>query len=173
MNREDMNILIGVMQNIASAECKNVMKQCNVGHNVYATVVAIDADEINHSIWLAGGTDVYTGIKNKSNTVLKVGDAVLVEAINGNIGNGFIIAKMGGYKFEGGGGGGSETPETFVYIQSTPSREWVVQHNLDKFPSVTVVDSAGTIVVGEYTYIDTNTVKCTFSSAFAGKCILN
>lgn len=95
MNKEDMDILVEVMRRIASSECKNILKRYNVGHNVYATVTAIDAEGINHSVLLAGGSQVYTGIKNKSNSTLAVGDAVIIEAINGNIGNGFIIAKMG------------------------------------------------------------------------------
>lgn len=93
MNREDMDILIEVMKQIANSECRNIMKQCNVGHNVYATVTAIDG--VNYSVLLAGGSQVYTGLKNKSNSTLVVGDAVIIEAINGNIGNGFIKAKMG------------------------------------------------------------------------------
>lgn len=95
MKQEDMNTLIAVIKQIAAAECKNIMKQYNIGHNIYATVTEIDADGVNHSILLPGGTQAYTGIKNKSNATLSVGDAVLIEAINGNIGNGFIKAKMG------------------------------------------------------------------------------
>lgn len=93
MNREDMDILIEVMKQIANSECRNIMKEYNVGHNVYATVTAIDG--ANYSVLLAGGSQVYTGLKNKSNSTLAVGDAVIIEAINGNIGNGFIKAKMG------------------------------------------------------------------------------
>lgn len=93
MKREDMDILIEVMKKIARSECRNTMKEYNVGHNVYATVTAIDG--VNYSVLLAGGSQVYTGLKNKSNSTLAVGDAVIIEAINGNIGNGFIKAKMG------------------------------------------------------------------------------
>nr|DAG36896.1 MAG TPA: translation initiation factor [Caudoviricetes sp.] len=93
MNQNDMNILIEIIKNISASECKAIMKQCNVGHNVYATITEIDGN--NYSVLLTGGTQIYTGIKNKSNSNLAVGDAVIIEAINGNIGNGFIIAKMG------------------------------------------------------------------------------
>lgn len=36
----------------------------------------------------------------------------------------------------------------FIFIQELPLNEWRVQHNLGKFPSVTVIDSAGTEVIG-------------------------
>jgi hypothetical protein len=67
--------------------------------------------------------------------------------------------------------------KTFEYEQVTPSTAWgdngVVTHNLAKFPSITVVDTAGTVVTGQYDYIDNNNVTLTFSAAFAGKAYLN
>ena len=47
------------------------------------------------------------------------------------------------------------------------------QHNLNKYPSITVVDSAGSCVVGEVDYKDMNTLTVTFSGAFSGKAFLN
>ena len=41
---------------------------------------------------------------------------------------------------------------SYVHDQSFSASIWTVNHGLDKFPSVTVVDSAGTIVVGEITF---------------------
>lgn len=68
---------------------------------------------------------------------------------------------------------GVNNPETFVHIQSTPSARWEIRHNLNKKPSITVVDSAGSVIVGEYNFIDTNIVICSFSGAFSGECYLN
>lgn len=68
---------------------------------------------------------------------------------------------------------GANNPETFVFVQDTPSDRWEIVHNLGKRPSITVVDSAGTVVIGEYEYTDENTVVCTFSGAFSGECYLN
>ncbi len=61
----------------------------------------------------------------------------------------------------------------FTYVQGVPSTSWNIQHNLGKFPSITVIDSAGTVVTGEYTYIDINNVTLTFSAPFAGTAYLN
>ena len=63
--------------------------------------------------------------------------------------------------------------KTYLHEQSVPSKEWNVQHNLGKYPAVTVVDSAGTEVVGSVEHIDHNTVKLTFSGAFSGKAFFN
>jgi hypothetical protein len=63
-------------------------------------------------------------------------------------------------------------PRRFVFSQLTPSDEWVITHDLDGFPSVTVVDSAGSVVVGNIQYNDTETVTLTFSGGFSGKAYL-
>jgi hypothetical protein len=63
--------------------------------------------------------------------------------------------------------------KTFVFTQGAPSVQWTVQHNLNKFPSITVIDTADTVVTGEYVYIDSNNVTLNFSAGFAGKAYLN
>ena len=65
------------------------------------------------------------------------------------------------------------TDKTFEYTQVSPAVTWNIQHNLNKFPSITVIDTLDTVVVGEYTYIDNNNVTLTFSAGFAGKAYLN
>jgi hypothetical protein len=61
----------------------------------------------------------------------------------------------------------------FVFTQGISSLTWEVEHNLNKFPSITVIDTGNTVVVGQYKYIDNNNVTLTFSAAFAGKAYLN
>ena len=63
--------------------------------------------------------------------------------------------------------------KTFVYTQQTESNEWEIKHDLNKFPSVIVVDSAGTLIQGEITYTDNNNISINFSSAISGKAYLN
>lgn len=60
-----------------------------------------------------------------------------------------------------------------AYEQVIPSDTWTVTHNLNKFPSVTVVDSAGSWVIGAVAYVDLNTVRITFSSSFSGRAFFN
>ena len=61
----------------------------------------------------------------------------------------------------------------YVYTQSTASDAWVVNHELNKKPSVTVVDSANNVVLGDIEYIDDDSVRITFNSQFTGKAYFN
>lgn len=63
--------------------------------------------------------------------------------------------------------------KTYVHRQSIPASVWEITHNMDKFPSVTVVDSAGSVVVGEVTYESKNKLKVTFTAEFGGSAYLN
>ncbi len=61
----------------------------------------------------------------------------------------------------------------YAHNQGTSSATWTIVHNLDFFPNVTVVDSAGTIVEGEIVYTSRNQIVLTFSAAFSGKAYLS
>jgi len=67
---------------------------------------------------------------------------------------------------------------TYTHNQSSTSDTWVINHNLHRFPSVTVVDSAETIVQGTVVYNSNKQLTITFFSgggalAFQGKAYLN
>lgn len=59
-----------------------------------------------------------------------------------------------------------------IHTQTTPATSWTITHTLGGYPSVSVVDSAKTIVYGEITYISTSQVVVNFSSAFSGNAFL-
>lgn len=63
--------------------------------------------------------------------------------------------------------------KNYLHIQSVASDEWIIHHNLDKYPSVTVLDSANNEVVGEVTHIDRNNLIIKFAGGFSGKATLN
>jgi hypothetical protein len=62
---------------------------------------------------------------------------------------------------------------TYTHNQMIAASTWTVNHNLGKYPAVTVVDSAGDHVLANINYPDTATVIITFSSSNAGKAFLN
>lgn len=62
---------------------------------------------------------------------------------------------------------------TYTHTQVSASSVWTITHNLNCFPAVTVVDSAGTVVYGDIEYISANIVRVTFVAAFGGKAYLN
>lgn len=62
---------------------------------------------------------------------------------------------------------------TFIYEQGTASDTWVIVHNLDKYPSVTIVDSAGNVFTPAVHYDSKNQVTVTMNGATTGKAYLN
>jgi hypothetical protein len=68
---------------------------------------------------------------------------------------------------------GDVVSSTYIHHQAIASSVWVVTHNLGSFPSVTIVDSAGTMVMGSIQYNSDSQFTITFSGAFAGKAYLN
>lgn len=67
---------------------------------------------------------------------------------------------------------GASVVAPFVYQQIAPSAVWTIVHNLNTLPLVTVVDSAGTTVYGDVSYLDANTMQIAFGSAFSGTAYL-
>lgn len=68
---------------------------------------------------------------------------------------------------------GSSVDLNFVFDQPTPAAIWAVSHNLGKYPAVSIVDSAGTVVYGNITYVNLNQVQIDFTAAFSGKAYFN
>lgn len=61
----------------------------------------------------------------------------------------------------------------YVHKQETSSDTWEVTHGLGKEPAVTIVDSAGTEVIGEVEYVSLNKCILRFQAPFSGKAIFN
>jgi len=63
--------------------------------------------------------------------------------------------------------------KNYVHDQASPSAVWNITHNLGKNAAPIVVDSAGTVVVGQIDYIDENNITLTFNGAFSGYAYFN
>jgi hypothetical protein len=61
----------------------------------------------------------------------------------------------------------------YRHIQREPANQWDIPHGLQKYPAVTVVDSAKSVVIGDVTHVDANNVKLSFSATFSGEAYLN
>jgi len=68
---------------------------------------------------------------------------------------------------------GTGGDKAYTHTESPAASVWNVEHGLNKYPSVSVVDSAGTHVVGDLEYVDSNNLTITFASAFSGKAYIN
>ena len=62
---------------------------------------------------------------------------------------------------------------SFVYTQSPASDTWVIEHNLSFYPNITVLDSAGTILEGDISYTNSNSLTLYFSASFSGTAYLS
>lgn len=71
------------------------------------------------------------------------------------------------------GASGTSSDAHYVFTQIPPSNKWTITHNLGKFPSVIVQDSANDEVEGDIEYTSSNALIITFTSAFSGTAYLN
>ena len=107
-----------------------------------------------------------------SNISIVNGDQVSLDVVNKTVGGLSVVSQPTSNVSVAGiisGKGDSH----FVYTQSTPESVWEVTHSLNKKPSVTVVDSAGTQVLGDVQHIDNDNLTITFVNQFSGKAYLN
>lgn len=68
---------------------------------------------------------------------------------------------------------GVDGDKNFVFTQGMAQSVWAITHNLGKYPSVTVIDSAGSVVIGDVVYNSVNELTLTFRASFTGKATLN
>jgi hypothetical protein len=62
-----------------------------------------------------------------------------------------------------------------TYIENVTQNTdvWNLEHNLGRFPAVQIVDTAGSVVIGDIQYVDQNNITITFSAPFQGTAYLN
>ena len=99
---------------------------------------------------------------------------------HGNIGDYYIDVDTGDFYGPKTAAGWPDTPfftalttatlqnERFIFTQASSSSTWVITHPLGGYPSVTIVDSAGTQVIGEVKYDSETQVTVIFTAAFSG-----
>ena len=61
----------------------------------------------------------------------------------------------------------------FVFEQAESKDEWEINHNLNKKPSVTVVDEYDRVVIPAVEYVTDNKIIVRFNFAFKGRAYLN
>lgn len=69
--------------------------------------------------------------------------------------------------------GPSGTGAGYVHDQNTASTTWVIVHNLNVHPSVTVTDQSGEVILTTIRYLSLNIVEATFAYPTAGQAYLN
>jgi hypothetical protein len=105
-----------------------------------------------------------------ANIVMVIGDSAEFESLGS--GNWFCTyyKKADGTAVVSSGSGGAST---YTWTQDTATAVWTIPHNLNRRPSVTVVDTLDNVIVPDVSYVDSNTVQVTHGAAYAGKAYLN
>ena len=129
--------------------------------------------ELSSANWVQDGTDyvytisqnysvigVYKGISsNKSlvtNADISVVDGITYITCQEPF-NGFVLASTAT----------NVTPASvYTHEQGVSSAQWVINHNLNTYPSVEVVDTSGNTIIGEVIFTNANTVTINFKAAF-------
>ena len=65
-------------------------------------------------------------------------------------------------------GGSAGNTRRHVHTQSSASVLWTITHSLGGKPSVMVVDTADTVVIGEVKYVSSSQITVEFTAAFSG-----
>jgi hypothetical protein len=60
-----------------------------------------------------------------------------------------------------------------IHDQIVASSTWNITHNLNKYPSVSIVDATNAEVIGEVEHVNANLLTVKFSAPFSGKAFLN
>lgn len=90
--------------------------------------------------------------------IIEITDSEIVEVVEGH----YVI-----------NGQSTEFPKNIEFTQSIANATWLINHNLSKFPSVTIVDSSGREVDGQVTHINNRSLICEFTQPFSGRAFLN
>tara|TARA_Y100000361_G_C11075072_1_gene297808 strand:- start:206 stop:562 length:357 start_codon:yes stop_codon:yes gene_type:complete len=116
--------------------------------------------------------NTYVTVTTPSGNQVHVSDATTNKVVSS--GNTVVVTSVG---TQGPAGAGDSNA---VHTQGSAASTWQVTHNLGKYPSVTVVDSAENFVIGTVLYKDwdtnatsTNKLQIIFEGSFTGKAFLN
>lgn len=61
---------------------------------------------------------------------------------------------------------------SYYHTQMIASAVWTINHNMKRYPAVTVIDSGGSTVIGQVAYTTLNQCVVTFVAAFSGTATL-
>ena len=170
--------IFGATEGIISGPSPNALFS-SITTLTFTKTSAAGNDVINYLATLIGRSVILARLKNLNNFGVYRLNSLVVDANNADLYNAsFTLIVANGRITASEYYGFAIYPEisadkNFVFTQNNPAVTWTITHDLDKFPSVSVVDSANEIVYGEVTYTNTNLLTVTFTAAFSGKAYLN
>ena len=97
-------------------------------------------------------------MSNVPNNVIVTEDTPNTVIINQDVANQVVVRL----------GGAAGNTRRHVHSQGTASTTWIITHSLGGKPSVMVVDTADTVVIGEVKYDSNTQITILFTAAFSG-----
>ena len=177
----------GINSNISSVSSDlNTFKQNAVS---ILTVTQEDKDEIESEISKKDRFYLYVYDDEQKSPDLKIGDGInqigdlpflcQTASEGGGTGHGIpeggttgqVLVKNSNTDYDA--GWQTTSVSTYIHEQGIAASVWNVTHNLNKHPSITVVDTADSIIIGEVQYVNMNSVILTFKAPFKGKAYFN
>lgn len=61
----------------------------------------------------------------------------------------------------------------YTHLQNSISSNWVINHSLNFYPNVTVLDNSGSVIEGHVVYNNVNTVTIVLNSSISGRAYLS
>ena len=160
---ESSDILLGTEK---SATLRNPTKNFRIGDLAKFIIDSVNGTSLTLPLFF-DVTDVVTGL-----TQTTLVDSIMTQDVNPNgttltIAGGLSITAdlsvTGAFRASDGKSGNQDqilkstvtgtqwvdfTSSTFTFTQGVPATTWNITHNLNKFPSITVIDTANTVVTG-------------------------
>ena len=148
------------------------------GGLVYSQIIGngmADTFAISHNFFSKGvGVTVYRSEAPYDEVIADVEyatpDMVIVKTPNIPPVNGLIVSIAAPGSPSSGGGGDDKN---YIHVKSPLSASWTVNHNLGKWPVVTVVDTGDNVLVPDVHYIDNSSLTVTFAAPTSGKAVCN
>jgi hypothetical protein len=70
-------------------------------------------------------------------------------------------------------GAGGDGPHTLAFQQQSPATSWEIDHGLNRFPAVVILDSSGDEVEADVVYLSAGSLRIDFAYAVSGQAFLN
>lgn len=138
--------------------CTDGMSGASVGMQVLVLKFGNDTNNKNHLV-IANGNGTTLGSGGTAENGIPIG---------GSVGQALVKNSSTDYDV-----GWQSISSRYIHEQGTAAATWTINHNMGCFPSVTVVDSANSVIVGTVQYTNTNSLTISFNAATKGKAYLN
>ena len=166
MNDDACGVVKGIIDQIST---EDLFAQYDSAFHKWFHELETELDENTAAHLYSMIQSIYNNVQALNNQLV---DDVTQKQYHFGISNGELYIEEGEISPDGGFSTLS-SDKNYIHNQTAANSAWTVQHNLGKYCSVTVVDSAGNVIVGNVEYLDTNNLIIKFSAPVTGKAYCN